>query len=335
MNVRIGLLFRVGVLLMTIAIYPLAAQSEDIRIGIIGLDTSHVIAFTKLLNNADDPQHVPGGKVVAAYKGGSQDIESSASRLEGYTKELQEKYGVKIVPTIEELCTLVDAVLLESVDGRPHLEQAKPVFAAGKPVFIDKPVAGTLADAIAIYKLGKEHNVPWFSSSSYRFYKSMTDLMSQDVGEVRGAISYGPASLEPHHPDLFWYGVHATEALFTAMGRGCETVVRTATPEIDVVTGTWSGGRVGSLYGLRTGDTPHKVILFGSKKVAEQQGDGDYAPLVAEIIKFFQTGVAPVSPAETVEIFAFMEAADESKRLNGATVRIADVIAKAGGPIEE
>ncbi|MCC6490225.1 MAG: Gfo/Idh/MocA family oxidoreductase [Candidatus Hydrogenedentes bacterium] len=335
MNVRIGILLRVGTVLSATAVCPPWAHGEDLRIGIIGLDTSHVIAFTKLLNTPDDPQHVPGGKVVAAYKGGSPDIDSSASRVDGYTKELQEKYGVTIVPTIEELCAQVDAVLLESVDGRPHLEQAKPVFAAGKPVFIDKPVAGTLADAIAIYKLGKEHNVPWFSSSSYRFYKSMTDLMAQDVGEVRGAISYGPASIEPHHPDLFWYGVHATEALFTAMGRGCELVVRTATPEIDVVTGTWSGGRVGSLYGLRTGDTPHKVILFGSKKVAEQQGDGDYAPLVAEIIKFFQTGVAPVSPAETVEIFAFMEAADESKRLNGAPVSIADVIAKAGGPIEE
>ncbi len=308
-----------------------SAQGEDIRVGIIGLDTSHVTAFTRLLNDPDSKGYVPGAKVVAAFKGGSDDIESSYSRVDGYTEELQRDFGVKIVSTIEELCTMVDAVLLESVDGRPHLEQVRPVFAAGLPVFIDKPVAGSLKDAIEIYNLGKKHDVPWFSSSSYRFYKSMTDLMKQDVGEIRGAISYGPCYLEPTHPDLFWYGVHPVEALFTAMGTGCETVVRTSTPDTDVITGIWSGGRVGTFRGLRNATTPHKVILFGSKKVAEQNGGGNYAPLVVEIVKFFQTKVAPVSPEETVEIFAFMEAADESKRRGGAPVSIQAVITKAGG----
>jgi hypothetical protein len=309
-----------------------AAYAEDIRVGIIGLDTSHVVAFTRVLNDASAPNYVPGAKVVAAFKGGSQDIPSSRDRVEGYTKELQEKYGVKIVDSIEELCETVDAVLLESVDGRPHLEQARPVFAAKKPVFIDKPVAGSLRDAIEIYRLAKESGVPCFSSSSYRFYESMVELRQQDVGEIKGAISYGPATVEEHHPDLFWYGVHPTEALFTVMGTGCETVVRTATTDMDVVTGTWSDGRVGTLVGLRNMATPHKVIAFGTKAVAEQkEGKDDYAPLVAEIVKFFQTGVAPVSPEETLQIFAFMEAADESKRANGAPVRIADVMAKAGG----
>lgn len=305
------------------------AGAEDLKVGIIGLDTSHVIAFTKLMNDPTDEKHVAGAKVVAAYKGGSADIESSASRVEGYTKELQENFGVQIVDSIETLCTLVDAVLLESVDGRPHLEQVKPVFAAGKRVFIDKPVAGSLRDALAIQALGEAHNVPWFSSSSYRFYESMTALMKEDVGEIRGAISYGPAEIEPHHPDLFWYGIHATEALFTAMGTGCESVVRTSTTDTDVVTGIWSGGRVGTLRGLRNAAMPHQVILFGTKDVAAQEGDGDYAPLVAEIVKFFQTGIAPVSPAETIEMFAFMEAADESKRQGGVPVKLADVVAKA------
>jgi Oxidoreductase family, NAD-binding Rossmann fold len=313
--------------------FAVAARTwgDDIRVGIIGLDTSHATAFTRLMNDPNAKGHIPGAKVVAAFKGGSDDIESSYSRVDGITEELQRDFGVKIVPTIEELCTMVDAVLLESVDGRPHLEQVKPVFAAGLPVFIDKPVAGTLKDAIEIYKLGKTHDVPWFSSSSYRFYKSMTDLMKEDVGEIRGAISYGPCYLEPTHPDLFWYGVHPAEALFTALGTGCETVVRTSMPDTDVVTGIWSGGRVGTFRGLRNAATPHQVILFGTKKVAAQDGGGNYAPLVVEIVKFFQTKVAPVSPEETVEIFAFMEAADESKRRGGTPVSIQEVITKAGG----
>lgn len=311
------------------------AHAEDIRVGIIGLDTSHVIAFTKVLNDKDDPKHVPGAKVVAAFKGGSDDIESSYSRVEGYTKTLQDDYGVEIVPTIEALCTKVDAILLESVDGRPHLAQVKPVFEAGLPVFVDKPMAGTLADCLEIYRLGKEHNVPWFSSSSYRYYPSMVALMQEDVGELRGAISFGPCHLEPHHPDLFWYGVHPTEALFTAMGTGCVSVVRTHTENTDVVTGVWGDGKVGTLRGLREQSTPHEVILFGTKKVAHQaEGESDYAPLVAEIVKFFQTRVVPVDPKITIEMFAFMEAADESKRRGGVPVTLEEVIKKAGGPIE-
>lgn len=307
----------------------LSCSAADLRIGLIGLDTSHVTAFTALLNDSKNKEHVPGGKVVAAFKGGSPDIESSASRVAGYTKTLEEKFGVKIVSTIEELCQQVDVVMLESVDGRPHLEQVRPVFKARKPVFIDKPVAGSLRDALEIYRLAKEAGVPVFSSSSYRYYESMVEVKKTDVGEVRSVISYGPCHLEPHHPDFFWYGVHPTEALYTIMGIGCESVVRTSTPEFDVATGVWAGGRVGTLQGLRTPVTPHQVIVFGSKAVAQQKGTGTYAPLLREVMKFFQTGVAPVTPGETIEMFAFMEAADESKRQGGRPVKISEVMAKA------
>jgi predicted dehydrogenase len=308
---------------------PSQIFSADLRIGLIGLDTSHVIEFTRRFNDANDKNHVPGGKVVVAFKGGSPDIQSSAARVEGYTKQLQEKYGVKIVDTIEELCEQVDVVMLESVDGRPHLQQAIPVFKAKKPIFIDKPVAGSLTDAIQIFRLAKENNVPCFSSSSLRYYPGLVELKAANVGEIKGAISTGPAHLEPHHPDLFWYGIHPTEALFTIMGKGCESVVRTSTPDTEVVTGVWKGGKVGTLRGLRNAVEPYRVTLFGSKAVLDQKPGGDYTPFLQEVMKFFQTGVAPVSPEETIEIFAFMEAADESKRQGGCPVKISDVMKKA------
>ena len=308
----------------------LSLSAADLKIGLIGLDTSHVIAFTELINNTTNKNHVPGGKVVVAFKGGSPDIESSRTRVVGYTQQLQEKYGVRILPTIEDVCREADVIMLTSVDGRPHLEQARPVIAARKPLFIDKPLAGSLKDAVEILRLCKEANVPVFTSSAYRYYDSLTELKKTDVGEIKGAISYGPCSYEEHHPDLFWYGVHPTEALFTVMGTGCETVTRVATKDTDVVTGVWSGGRVGTLRGLRNASTPHKVILFGTKSVAEQKGSGDYAPLLREILSFFKTGKSPVPAAETLEMFAFMEAADESKRQGGKPVQIAEVLQKAG-----
>lgn len=313
----------------SLLVFQVSVFSAELRIGIIGLDTSHCIEFTRRFNDANDKNHVPGGKVVAAFKGGSKDIEGSWSRVEGYTKQLQEKYDVKIVDTIEELCEQVDVVMLESVDGRPHLQQAIPVFKAKKPLFIDKPVAGTLADAIQIFRLAKESNVPCFSASSLRYYPTLDELKAAKFGELKGAISTGPAHLEEHHPDLFWYGIHPTEALFTIMGQGCETVVRTSTKDTDVVTGVWKDGKVGTLRGLRGGAAPYTLTVFGSKAVLHKNLEGDYTPFLREVMKFFQTGIAPVSPAETLEIFAFMEAADESKRQGGCPVKLSDVMKKA------
>ncbi len=306
------------------------AFAADLRVGMIGLDTSHVIAFTRTLNVTTNKEHVPGARVVAAFKSFSPDIPSSADRVEGYTKQIQEQFGVKLVNSVEELCQQVDVVMLENVDGRPHLELARPVIKAGKRLFIDKPVAGSLKDTLEIFRLAKEAGVPVFTASSYRYYDSMVELRKAPIGDVRSAISFGPAHLEKTHPDLYWYGIHPTEALFTMMGTGCETVTRVATEENDVVVGLWSGGRVGTLQGLRGKATPHKVIVFGSKTWAEQkQGNDSYAPLIKEVVKFFQTGISPVPPEETIEMFAFMEAADESKRQGGKPVKIADVIEKA------
>lgn len=305
-------------------------DAAELRIGLIGLDTSHVIAFTRLLNDPASPSHVPGGRVVVAFPGGSPDLPESRDRVEGYTQELREKWGVQILDSIEALCAAVDAVMLESVDGRPHLEQARPVLRARKPLFIDKPMAGSLRDVIEIFRLARETGTPCWSSSSLRYYPGLIELKKTDVGVVRGAVSTGPAPLEPHHPDLFWYGIHPTEALFAVLGTGCERVVRTHTPDTDVVTGVWRDGRVGTLIGIRNAAAPYRVTLFGTRAVVDQKPGGDYAPLIREVIRFFQTGVAPVPPEETLELFAFMEAADESKRRGGAPVTLDEVFAAAG-----
>lgn len=309
-----------------------AADSDstpEIRVGIIGLDTSHVAAFTGVLNDPKAEGELQGVKIVAAYPGGSPDIASSRDRVEGFTKELSEKYGVEIVDSIEALLPKVDAVLLESVDGRPHLEQVKPVFKAGKPVFIDKPAAGSLADAVEIFRLSKESGVPCFSSSSLRFSPGIMEMRTK-VGEVLGCDAYSPCSLEEHHPDLYWYGIHGVETLYTIMGPGCSSVSRTQTKDTEFVTGVWNDGRVGTFRGIRGGQSGYGALVFGTKGIAPSGGYGGYKPLVIEIAKFFKTGKPPVSAEETIEIMAFMEAADESKRQGGKPVTLESVLAKAG-----
>ena len=306
----------------------ISAKAEVIRIGMIGLDTSHVVAFTETINNPKAKGHVPGAKVIAAFKGGSPDIESSASRVDGYTKTLQEKYQVQIYETIEEMCTKVDAVMIESVDGRPHLEQARKVIAAKKILFLDKPMGGTLADVLEIFRLAKEAGVPVFSSSSLRYGKVTQAVRNGSIGKVLSAQTTSPAKIEKHHPDLFWYGVHGCESLFTVMGTGCESVVRGVDENGMIkVTGIWKGGRTGVFL---EGEG-YSGIAKGEKGEAKVGGFDGYQPLVAEVIQFFKTGKPPVSAEETIELFAFMEAADESKRRGGKSVEIAEVLQAAAG----
>jgi len=305
-----------------------AADNPTFRVGIIGMDTSHVPAFTKLIN---DPAKNTGCKVVAGFPGGSSDIPSSANRVQGYTDELRDKFGVEIVGSIEELCRKVDGVLLESVDGRPHLEQVRPVIAAKKPVFIDKPLAGSLADGMEIFRLAKENNVPCWSSSSLRFGPSIAGMRnSEAVGQVMGCDAFSPCSLEEHHPDLYWYGIHGVEILFTIMGPGCETVQRAQTKDYELVVGVWKDGRIGTFRGLRAGKSDYGAMVYGSKGIARSGGYEGYGHLVDEIVEFFKTGQAPVSPEETLEILAFMTAADKSKAQNGAKVELASVLEEAG-----
>ena len=317
------------VLLVVFLTLPLAVQAEEkvFRLGMIGLDTSHVIAFTRLIN---DPEKNYGCRVVVGYPGGSPDIPASANRVDKYTKQLREEFGVEIVDSIEELCRKVDGVLLESVDGRPHLEQVKPVIAAKKPVFIDKPMAGNLADVIEIFRLAKKNNVPCWSSSSLRFCPGIIGMRDNDkVGKVLGCDAFSPCSFEEHHPDLYWYGVHGVEILFTIMGPGCESVRRIQTKDSEFVVGVWKDGRIGTYRGLRKGKTDYGALVYGTKGIAQSGRYAGYGHLVNEIIKFFETGEAPVPPEETTEIFAFMSAADESKAQGGAAVSLASVIAKA------
>ncbi|WP_437224559.1 Gfo/Idh/MocA family protein [Planctomicrobium sp. SH661] len=314
----------------------LRADDEQpvIKLGIIGVDTSHAIHFTRMFNDSTAADHVPGCRVVATYPYGSTEIPSSSSRIPGNTKEL-EKYGVQAVASIEELLPLVDAVLLETNDGNPRLQQARLVIQAGKPMFIDKPVAASLADTGMILQEAQAANVPVFSTSSCRFMEGAKAAREGALGKIYGCDTYGPESREPSHPTLFWYGIHGVEALFTVMGPGCESVTRVETETSDVVVGRWRDGRIGTFRGLYSLPQDGPKIdfggtAFGSKGIAGVGPFKGYQPLVKSIHEFLSNGTTPVELRETLEIYAFMVAADESSRQGGKSIRIDDTLKAAG-----
>ena len=302
--------------------------SEGGRVGIIGLDTSHSVAFTKALNSPDAGPEFGGYRITAAYPKGSNDIKSSVDRIPGYTDEVK-NLGVEITASIEELLGKVDVVLLETNDGRLHLEQALKVMKAGKRMFIDKPVAASLADAISIFRAAEHYNVPVFSSSSLRYISEIADIAGGKIGKVLGADTFSPATIEKTHPDLFWYGIHGVESLFAVMGRGCKSVSRTYTENTDVVVGIWDDDRIGTFRGTRSGKAGFGGTVYGESGILTLGDYQGYNPLLIKIIEFFKTGVVPVASQETIEIFAFMAAAEESKYKKGIFIDVEEVMKKA------
>lgn len=318
---------RVKVLLITFLLGFLSVAEAQIKIGIIGLDTSHSIAFTKFLNGGDKKEEFKDFKIVAAYPYGSKTIKSSSDRIHGYIDQVKE-LGVEIVPSIEALLKKVDCVMLETNDGNMHLEQALEVFNAGKIMFIDKPLGATLAQSIAIYQLAKDYNVPIFSSSALRFVPQNQKLRNGEFGKILGADCYSPATREITHPDFGWYGIHGVETLFTIMGAGCTSVNRMSSEGTDVVVGLWNDGRIGTFRGQRTGKGIYGGTAY-TEKGAEPVGPYEgYEVLLVQILNFFKTRVAPVSEAETLEIFTFMEASNESKRKEGKIILMEDTYRK-------
>ena len=298
------------------------------RAGIIGLDTSHSVAYTKTLNNPEAGPEYGGYKIVAAYPKGSNDIKSSVDRIPGYIEEVK-KLGVEIVNSIEDLIKKVDVVFLETNDGRIHLQQALPVLKAGKRMFIDKPIAASLADAIAIFNASAHYKTPVFSASSLRYISGTKEIAEGKIGKVIGADAFSPCSLEPTHPDFFWYGIHGVETLFTIMGKGCKSVTRVHTADTDFAIGTWNDNRIGTFRGIRSGKASYGANVFGETGMMALGEFKGYDPLLVKIIEFFNTGISPIDQEETIDIFAFMQAADDSKKNGGSPVAIAEVMKKA------
>ncbi len=299
----------------------LPAAAGEIRLGIVGTDTSHVIAFTAMLNDPSSPDYVPGARVTAAFKGGSPDLPSSWERVDKYAEQLRSRWNIEIVPDIATLCAKVDGVLLESVDGRPHLAQARQIIAAGKPMFIDKPLAATLEDAREIARLAGQAGVPWWSSSSLRYSEMVAALKTP---EARGVMTWGPGPFEEHHYlELAWYAIHPIEMLYALMGTGCEEVTRISGASADLIVGRWKDGRLGSVRAIRP-YSDYGAVVFLPKKTLRSTPEmkSGYRPLVVEIVKFFQTRQPPVPNEETLEIFAFMDAAQRSKEAGGRPVRL-------------
>lgn len=301
-------------------------RKDGLALGIIGL-SPHSAAFSKILNDKKKKADLSGCRIKSLYHPpGNPDVEFSESQLNSFKSDVRSA-GVQIVNSSDELIEQVDGVLIETNDGRPHLEQVMPVFQAGKPVFVDKPVAASLAGVVEIFERAKEYNVPIFSSSSLRYTEMAQKTKKKKIID---ANTYSPASLQESHTDLFWYGIHGVEPLYTMLGTGCKEVVQIHhSASEDIVMGDWGDNRTGIFRGRRKGPHDYGGTVFGDDFIKHLGNFEGYRPLVVKIVDFFTTNTPPVANEETIEIYAFMEAAQQSKNLNGKPVSIKEILDKA------
>jgi len=293
-----------------------------IKLGIVDFDTSHVVAFTQRLNHieAGEDQWIEGAKIVMGCPGTSI---ISPERVPGFTEQLK-SYGVPLVDEPTEMIGKIDGVLIESVDGSVHYDRAKPFLEAGVPMFIDKPLTCSLEHAKAIAELAEKNNVTVFSSSSLRYGVEVQEVQDKagEYGKVIGADAYSPGPVHPRNPSLFHYGIHGLETLYALMGTGCRSVQAVSTEGVDVVTGRWDDGRVGTVRATRAGAHSYGFTAFCEKKVVSSAINAGmiYRELLTRIVKMFETGKSPVDIRETLEIIAFIEATMTSTERDGEQV---------------
>jgi virulence factor len=295
-----------------------------IKLGVLDFDTSHVVEFTKRLNHKDiaEDQWVDGAEVVIGCPGESKIM---PERIPEYRKAM-EKLGVPLVEKPEEMIGKVDGMLVESQEGTPHLERARPFLEAGIPCYIDKPFTCSFADARKLVELADRHKVPIFSASSLRYAPELVEYVAdaKKHGKILGALAYGPASEHERNPGLFHYGIHAVEILYTVMGPGCQRVTCTHEKDVDEVTGQWGDGRVASVRGIRSGKSDYGCLAFTEQGVQSVPIGTKYIyrELLKKIVEMFQTKKPPLDVTVTVEIVGFIEAAWKSAMNHGAGEKV-------------
>lgn len=322
-----------------------ADDAPPVRVGVLGLDNYQAVAYAQLFNDPQASGDLAGVKVVCAVPLGSDDIQESVDSLPKWREQIQ-SFGVELVESVDEMLRRCDAAMIMSLDGRKHLEQARGVLEAKKPLYIGRPLAAALPDVIKIFRVAQETGTPCWSSSQHRFSPGFSGMRNHpEVGPVVGCDVYGGCTAEPHHAELFWHAVHGIDTLYAIMGPGCVSLTCAASEAADFITGVWQDGRVGTFRGIKQGALKYSATVFGETGVSTAGIYGHGAPvkgivptddeymgykgIALAMGKFYRGGPVPVSPEETTEVFAFMEAAHESKRQGGARVTLASVLEKA------
>ena len=289
-----------------------------LNIGMIGTDSSHTIAFARIINDPRHPFHVAGGKVTKVVRYSSSDFELSYSREERFSSTLSNELQIPFAE-LAEIGEDCDAFLLEAADGRKHLELLKALLPWGKPIFIDKPLAIGVNEAKEMIRLAEQAGVPIMSSSALRYSSVLQEQLRQiDRTQITKVSVTCPLMIVPTQSRYYWYGIHGVEILYAVLGKGCKELKVQSGEASDIILSSWDNGVIGEVICTHDTAMPFSVVIHTAEGETEINLSDEaheipfYASLVENIMTFFQNKQSPISNEEMLEVIWFLDQAEQS-----------------------
>ncbi len=292
---------------------------DKIKVAVIGLDTSHSVAFPKLIQDPEVPEENRVNELLVTR---CLRFETPFQGKEGLDERQAylESIGVLVTEDFDTAVADCDAILLEINDPTYHLSYFEKCAKLGKPIFLDKPIADTLENASKIMAIARENNVRVFTTSALRFDVDFQDALAKNDAPS-GAVVWGPVGGAPAGSSIVWYGVHTFEMLQRIMGRGALTVCASEDRNGYVCHVIYADGRRGIVELSRTSWKYGGLIktLKGDDVYFRVTGKVPfYQMLLEQIVKFFKDGDQVVSWEDSFEVMAMLAAADRSAQTGRA-----------------
>ncbi|MDD3926211.1 MAG: Gfo/Idh/MocA family oxidoreductase [bacterium] len=297
------------------------------KIGIAGINTSHAYVFGGYINGINEADYfssAPGW--TYELFAGDKEADRGFLRNKGHITvcwDSESENAVKLsracgidrtAPTLEDMAGEVDAVMILEKDGAKHLEMTRPFLEAGLPVFIDKPLAGSYADASAIKLLANENRATAFSYSAFRYAEGMDDLRREI--EAMGGASFCSVCA-PCHESFTFYGIHGLEMLMSLVSKPVRSVedypdaADRHLVKLDFVDGskgilaTWHGLSSYSVF-VSNGQGKELNSHFGTSTVMKD--------VVVRIVDQLIGNEPPLPLDETLEIIRIVEQVERTAR---------------------
>jgi len=275
-----------------------------LRLGLVGVNTSHADAFSRIFNGdeSNDPQI---GNARITYLWGND-----LARNE----ELQTRHRIEtLVTDPNDMIGNIDGVLIidDTGGGATHADLARPFIEKGVPTFIDKPMTVNYEDAVSLFELAAQHNTLLTSSSALRFpveFDAAKQAELEAIGKISSIVSVGPG-------EWFYYGIHAVELLGTVAGTGATSVLRIPYDKKDIAIIEYGDDQIAVVETLRDAVYTFHLTIFGEKgwvSIEAKDMRGFYRKQMESIVTMIETGVAPVSAEQTLEVHAILHAGTKS-----------------------
>jgi predicted dehydrogenase len=272
------------------------------RVGLVGIENSHAEDIVRYLNA--QPHELSAAR-VSAIVAGEPDRTAKLTQLGAIETVVQKS---------QDLLSSVDALIVTSRDGAEHAAQALPFLEAGIPVWVDKPLAASLADAESIVAAAEQSGAALTSSSALRWVPDTTAIVAAmaAIGPLQEIVVSGPADPNSEYGGIFFYGIHAADIAQRLLPGRPDDIEVTALPA--GISVRYSLGTVRVTLELLGPDSERRIPFWAS--ASGQQGavereillpDNYVQPGVNAFVGMLRSGIAPIPYRELVAPIAILE----------------------------